>query len=137
MKNDKLKLNCLTHHGLMEFIDTLPYQKVKSSGIYACSLSCFIHFFFWGILFFLSPLIILLGLFTLFFLSFFFFFFFFTKYVNTTCRRQSMYKFTRLSTVKSKLWPLYYRLLTSASLGDEFSLWNAKNSEIDSLIHWP
>ena len=110
LKTWQVKFKPFNSSWIMAFIDTaiIIYltEKVKSSGILTCSLSCLIFiFFFWGLYICLSPLIFLLGLFTLFLV--FCYFSFFQNMGKQIAESKVCTYFTRLSKVNSKLWILY------------------------------
>ena len=100
----------------MAFIDTLHIITILCSKLEVVAFGLahfqvlFSSLLSFRVYVFLSPLIFLLGLFTL-FLTFYYFFIF--KIWKTTCRKQGMYIFTRLIKFNSKFYePYYYRTLT-------------------------
>ena len=132
LKTWKIKIKQFNLSWIMAFIDIAhnhySCSKSKSSGIWTCSLSGLIlSLFSFGVYIFQSPLIFLLGLFTLFLT--FYYFFIFSKYGKTTCRKQGMYIFTILSKSIQNYESYYYRTLTVAPHGDDISWWNIKNSK--------
>ena len=127
----KVKIKLFNWSWIMAFIDTLHIiiilavqVKVVAFGL-AHFQVLFLSLFSFRVYNFVSPLIFLLGLFTLFFI---FYYLLFSKYGKTTCRKKGMYIFTRLSNSIQKLWICYYRTLIMAPHGDGISLWDVKNT---------
>ena len=129
LKTWKFNIKLFNWSWIMAFTDTLHIiiillvkLKVVDFGL-AHFQVLFYLFLFWGIYFSKSFDLS----FRTFYPLFIFYCLLFSKYGKTTCRKQGIYIFTRLSKSIQNYESYIYRTLTMASHGDGISLWDVKN----------